>query len=71
MVAVGESTVTVETPGGCEEMAAETLVWATGTQSNDLLARELAGLIQIGDCIDPRGRVKQAVADGFSAGLRV
>ncbi len=75
VVAVGAGTITLETPEGRREMAVETLVWATGTVPYHPLAAELAGLttelIQIGDCVDPRGRVKQAIADGFSAGNRL
>jgi len=57
------------------EITADAVIFATGTQCEDRLSRELKGLVpvllSIGDCANPRGRVLQAVATGYQAGLTV
>lgn len=57
------------------EIRADAVIFATGTVCEDRLLRELDGLVpvilSVGDCANPRGRVQQAVATGYQAGLSV
>ena len=57
-----------------EFFEADSVVIAMGMKSGNQLAKELEGrvssLYQIGDCTQP-GKVREAVASGFLAGLQV
>jgi 2,4-dienoyl-CoA reductase (NADPH2) len=57
------------------EIKGDAVIFATGTVCEDRLLRELSGavpvLLSVGDCANPRGRVQQAVATGYHAGLTV
>jgi len=60
--------------GGPEFFEAGSVVIAAGMKCVDHLARELKGrvpsLYQVGACVEPR-RVRQAIWEGFEAGLKV
>jgi 2,4-dienoyl-CoA reductase (NADPH2) len=58
-----------------DQLEADAVIFATGTVCDDRLLGELNGLVpvllSVGDCTNPRGRVRQAVATGYHAGLTV
>lgn len=72
--AITERGVRVARNGGTEFFEADSVVIAVGMQCEKALAQELEGkvslLYQVGACVEPR-QVKQAIAEGFQAGLLV
>jgi len=71
---VREGRVLVTNDGKAEWLTAETIVLALGSRSDQDLLKDLEGraseLISVGDCVEPR-KAKEAIHEGFLAGLRV
>jgi pyruvate/2-oxoglutarate dehydrogenase complex dihydrolipoamide dehydrogenase (E3) component len=74
VVEVGKGRILVSQGEKRQWLEAETIISAQGSQSNQDLLRALEGKIpqifSIGDCVEPRS-AKEAIHEGFSAGLQV
>jgi NADPH-dependent 2,4-dienoyl-CoA reductase/sulfur reductase-like enzyme len=71
---ITEKGVRASTEGRSRFFSCDGVVLAVGAKAEDALAHALEGKVpvlhKVGDCLKPQ-RVKQAVADGFSAGLKL
>ncbi len=71
---INDGKVIVSKNGKEQWLEAETIVLALGSRSNRDLIQALEGkvpeLLSIGDCVEPR-KAKEAIHEGFFAGLRI